>query len=73
MLLWIELPQSENLANTYAWLSTLLGFISSVYHEISTTGDWTTGGSVVEFWLCNLWLLVQSPVVEIMVYTADKT
>ena len=29
-------------------------------------------GSVVEFRLCNLWLLVWSPVVEITVYTADE-
>ena len=29
-------------------------------------------GSVVEFWLCILWLLVRSPVV-MMVYTADET
>ena len=29
--------------------------------------------SVVEFWLCILWLLVQSPLVEITVCTADET
>ena len=32
-----------------------------------------TGGSFVEFRHCNLWSLVRSPVVEIMVYTADET
>ena len=32
-----------------------------------------TGGSVIEFQLCIVWLLVRSPVVEITVYTADKT
>ena len=30
-------------------------------------------GSVVEFWLCNLWSLVRSPVIELTVYTADET
>ena len=32
-----------------------------------------TDGSVVEFQLCFLWLPVQSPRGEIMVYTADET
>ena len=32
-----------------------------------------TDGSVVEFWLCNLRLLVQSLVVEITIYTADES
>ena len=28
---------------------------------------------MAEFWLCILWSLVRSPVVEITVYTADET
>ena len=31
------------------------------------------GGSVVEFQLCILWLLVRSPLVEITVFTVDKS
>ena len=36
-------------------------------------GNWIIIGSVEDFRLCNLWSLVRSPVVEIIVYTADET
>ena len=93
--LWIELPWSENPANTYAQYTETLDSCFDLIRShqqcntvISTSGDQTsdhrwqsrnsttkrhlcviwTDGSVVEFWLCNLWLLVWSPEVDIMVY-----
>ena len=70
---FIELESKEELGITklspFIIEKIISLIITLIWHHLCAI--WTVG-SIVEFRLCNLWLLVQSPVVEIMVYTADE-
>ena len=72
----IQQTLTHNIWKQWTAVLTLLSLVSSVYRDLhnwrsNLCAIWTRD-LVVEFRLCNLRSLVQFPVVEITVYTADE-